>query len=261
MNDKKKLPNLRSFSLYSNLETSDYHELIVPLLHRMSNLEELDLSLIVSSKKKFIDGNDFNKNIINHMPRLRKFTFNIRSSIRLHNEIDLPSNKDIQKTFINIIDNQVISCVDYFPKVKNGQCHIYSYPYKLIHYDNITNSFSGGLFKCVRKVSLYDERPFEHEFFLCISQSFPFIKKLTVINRKRQNNQRFRKSIKENHDLSIIKFPNLIELEINETHKDYHEQFLFDTKTCLPNDVRVKMDYRLMKKVTRNFRTKKKNTK
>jgi hypothetical protein len=37
-------------------------------------------------------------------------------------------------------------------------------------------------------------------------------------------------------------------------HKDYYEQFLFDTKIFLPNDVRVRMGYRLMKKVTRNFR-------
>jgi hypothetical protein len=66
------------------------------------------------------------------------------------------------------------------------------------------------------------------------------------MNRQRQKNK--------NKNLSIINYPRLIELNLTETNKDYHEQFLFDTKTCLPNDVRVRMDYRLVKKVTRNFR-------
>ncbi len=43
-------------------------------------------------------------------------------------------------------------------------------------------------------------------------------------------------------------------LDLFQAHKDYHEQFLFDTKTCLPNNVRVSMDYLLVKKVTHNFR-------
>ncbi|CAF3356207.1 unnamed protein product [Rotaria sp. Silwood2] len=50
----------------------------------------------------------------------------------------------------------------------------------LTHYHNITNNFPGGLFKCVRKVSLYDESPFEYEFFLQVVPSFPFMEKLTV---------------------------------------------------------------------------------
>jgi hypothetical protein len=58
-----------------------------------------------------------------------------------------------------------------------NQCHIYSYPYEWKCYKNITNNFPGGLFKCVYEVSLFDERPFEHEFFLQIAQSFPFMKK------------------------------------------------------------------------------------
>ncbi|CAF3783010.1 unnamed protein product, partial [Rotaria sp. Silwood1] len=33
------------------------------------------------------------------------------------------------------------------------------------HYDTITNNFPDGIFKCVRKILFFDERPFEHEFF------------------------------------------------------------------------------------------------
>ncbi len=66
----------------------------------MSNLEKLDLCIAVSERKTFFDGNDLKMNIIDHMPQLNKFTFNIRSSSSFYNEINLPSNEDIQKTFI-----------------------------------------------------------------------------------------------------------------------------------------------------------------
>jgi len=91
-------------------------------------------------------------------------------------------------------------------------------------------------------------------FFLRISQSFPLLEKLILVNQKRQNNKRLKNSTYENKDLSIIKYPCLVHLDLTKAHKDYHEQFLFDTKTCLPNDVSVYMDYQRMKKVTRNFR-------
>jgi hypothetical protein len=188
------------------------------------------------------------------MLKLNKFTFNILSSSRFYNEINLQSNEFIQKTFSDFTDKQIIYCADYFRRKKKGQCHIYSYPYKLKYYDDITNNFPGGIFKCVRKVSLFDEHPFEHEFFLRIQKSFPLMENLTVVNQKRQINKQFRKSKNENGDLSIIKYPYLKELDLIHTCKDYHEQFLFDTKICLPFDVRVCMDYELAKKVTRNFR-------
>ncbi|CAF0927994.1 unnamed protein product [Rotaria sordida] len=254
INNKEKLPNLKSFSLYCNRCTKFYDESILPLLHRMLNLENLHLSVKVYGNKTFHNGNDLKINIINHMPLLNKFTFNICSLSSFYSKTNLPSNEDIQKTFKDFKDNQIISCIDYFQKRKLSRCHIYSYPYQLKYYDDITNNFSGELCKCVREVGLYDEHPFEHEFFLRIAQSFPLLEKLTVINQQRQNNKRFRKSKNENEDLLIVKYPHLIQLNLSEAHKDYHEQFLFDTKTCLPNDVRIRIDYRLVKKVTRNFR-------
>src|SRR5437868_3621858 len=76
----QKLPNLRCFSLYCSIPTHDYDKLIVPLLHRMLNLEKLDLNLNdVVHDKGLIDGNILKVNIINYMPQLNKFTFNIRS--------------------------------------------------------------------------------------------------------------------------------------------------------------------------------------
>jgi hypothetical protein len=147
----------------------------------MSNLEELSLNFAIHNRKPFLDGNNL-KDIINHMTQLKKFTFNIHSTIRLDNQIDLPSNENIQNTFRDFKHNQIVSCVDYFSETVKGQCRIYSYPYTWKEYNNITNNFPGGLFECVRKISLFDERPFEHEFFLRIAQSFPLMKKLTLVN-------------------------------------------------------------------------------
>ncbi|CAF4180285.1 unnamed protein product [Rotaria sordida] len=79
----------------------------------MLNLEKLDLYLRVDLNRGFIDSNEL-KNIINHMSQLNKFVFNIRSTIHLHNEIELPSNEDIQNTFKDFKDDQIISCIDYF---------------------------------------------------------------------------------------------------------------------------------------------------
>ncbi|CAF0976795.1 unnamed protein product [Adineta steineri] len=253
-NNKEKLPNLRSFKLYCDSQTKCYDELILPLLHRMSNLEKLDLSLDVSTTKTFVDGNNLKLNIINHMSLLNEFKFNICSSTRFYNQFNLPSNEFVQQMFKDFQNKQIISSVDYFNERGYSRCHIYSYPYELRYYEHIANSFPGGIFKRVRTISLFDERPFEHEFFFQIAQSFPCLEKLTVINKKRQNNKQFGKSKNQNQDSAIIEYSYLVQLDLSEAHKDYHEQFLFDTKTCLPNNVRVEMDYRLVKKVTRNFR-------
>ncbi|CAM4773045.1 unnamed protein product [Rotaria magnacalcarata] len=53
--------------LYSIMHAHRYHELILPLLHRMLNLEQLDLQLQVHRTKGFIDGHDLKENIINYM--------------------------------------------------------------------------------------------------------------------------------------------------------------------------------------------------
>ncbi|CAF1016280.1 unnamed protein product [Rotaria sp. Silwood1] len=253
VNNTKELPSLKCFCLHCKTITTVYDELVVPLLHRMSNLEKLDLSITVRERKTVFDGNDLKMNIINYMPKLNNFTFNIHSLSSFYKKINLSLNQDIQKTFRVLNDKQIIYWTDYFPKQKKGHCHIYSCPYKLNGYNYITNNFPGGIFKSVREVSLFDERPFEHEFFLQIAQSFPFLEKLCVRNYERQMYKECSKSINGKQHLSIIKYPYLKQLNIICTCKDYHEQFLFDTKTCLPFDVRVSMYYKRVKQVTCNF--------
>ncbi|CAF5082778.1 unnamed protein product, partial [Rotaria sp. Silwood1] len=210
------------------MSTHYYDELIVPFLQRMSNLEKLCLNLVVCAKNTFVDGIELKQNIINHMARLQKFEFYICSGISLHNQMHLQSKEDIQHTFRDFKDDQVISYVDYFQQY--GLCHIYLYPEQLKYYYTVTNNFPGGLFTCVRTISLHDEHPFEHEFFLRIQKSFPFMKKLSLNNFKPQNNKLCRESQNDNQDFSIINYPYLTILTLYDAHDDYIEEFLVDTK-------------------------------
>ncbi len=120
-------------------------------------------------------------------------------------------------------------------------------------YNNITNNFRDGLFKYVSEVSLYDERPFEHEYFLRIAQSFPFLKDLTIINQMLQYDKQCIKSKNHNQDLSIIRYPHLIRLRFTTAHDDYVEQFLVNTKMSLPNNVYLSVYYQSLKRVTHSF--------
>ncbi|CAF1515547.1 unnamed protein product [Adineta steineri] len=164
---QKLLPNLRIFSLSCDEKILEFDKSIMPLLHRMINLEELHLNIIVKCNDKYFDGDILKKNILIYMPRLHKFTFSIYSIINHNDQINLPlTKKYIRETFKDLFfNNQIISCIDHFQEEGFIQCHIYTYPYKSYFYSNITNDFQDGLFLCVTKVSLFDERPFEYEFF------------------------------------------------------------------------------------------------
>ncbi|CAF4265745.1 unnamed protein product [Rotaria sp. Silwood2] len=252
IDNKKQLFNLKLFSLYSERDTDRYNELIVPLLHRMINLEELDLHLVVYCEKRFIDGYDLKYNIINNLLRLNIFIFNIRSRLSINDQVYLSSNEDCQLSF-NGFKNKIISCVDYFPNREEGQCHIYSYPYQAKYYEYITNNFPDGLFKYVREVSLYDERPFEHEFFVKIAKSFPFMEQLTVYNDKPQKNKFDEQSKDDNRHLSVIQYPYLSVVDLFHAHDDYVEQFLLAIKTCLTTKLNLQIYFSTLDRVTNNF--------
>jgi hypothetical protein len=223
----------------------------------MSNLEQLSLYLrvffdITYINETFIDGNHLKENILNRMPRLNQFTFYIRSTMLGLNRMCLPSTEDIQRTFIHFPINPIISYVDCFPEAKQSQCHIYSYPSLVEYYDEITNNFPGGLFTNVSHVSLFDEHPFEHDFFVRIQKSFPLIERLSVSNHKPQNSKQ---SYQSNSDqcLDVIKYSYLNELDLIHAHDDYIEQFLFDTKTDFQNDIVLCIKYESLERVTHNF--------
>ncbi|CAF1467683.1 unnamed protein product [Rotaria magnacalcarata] len=231
-----------------------YDESILPLIYRMSNLEELGLSFTTAVKETFVDGNDLKQNILNHMSQLKHFTFDIRSVMCINNEMNLPSKEDIQRTFDDFPYRNIISCMDYFLEHEEGLCHIYSYPFLMRRFEDVTNNFPGGLYPYVRVVSLYDEHPFEHEFFIRISQSFPCMEKLIINNRYGQNQNESSKLMNDKSNLSIAKYYNLIELHIDRAHDDYVDEFLCNTKTYFQNNILLDIDYEVLQKVTNDFR-------
>ncbi|CAF3867585.1 unnamed protein product [Adineta steineri] len=183
----------------------------------------------------------------------KKFTFNIYSIIDHRHQAIFPLNEHIEKTFQYFSNNQITTRIDHFEKGRFSQCHVYSSSYKMKIYNNITNNFRGGIFTSVTEVSLRDEYPFEHEFFLRIAQSFPSMKQLTIKNRQAQNNKQLIKSNNDYQILSIIEYPNLTRLDLNNAHDDYVELFLFDTKMSVPNNLHLCVDYQSLKRVTYYF--------
>ncbi|CAF3189770.1 unnamed protein product [Rotaria sp. Silwood2] len=221
-----------------------YNTFLAPPLNRMSNLEQLSLYFL-NHHGPIIDGVFVEKNIINRMTRLKKFTFNICSIAPFNNQVNLPSNEYIQNTFRTFQSDPIISCVDYFSKADEFHCHIYSYPYALTYYNDIMNNFPRGLFKYVREVYLFDERPFDYDFFLQIAQYFPLMEKLILHNREPQKNN--------NQQRSIIEYPHLTQLDLVRTHENYVEQFLVNTKMSLLNSVYLHGDNDSLERVTHTF--------
>lgn len=233
-------------------ETYEYDEVLVPHLQRMTNLESLILHLLIEDQVKFVDSSNLTRNILSHMPHLNQFLFNIRSIVLFDNQLDLPSNDEIQRTFTNCTDYEVVSYVDFFPRKKTGQCCVYTYPYPytMLHFDGITNSFPGGLFQYVRHVQLIDERPFEHTFFLSIAQSFPSLECLRVKNFQAQMCKDDQDS---NGHLPIIEYSHLTELELLDVHDDYAEQFLLHTRTHFSNPTLLLIGYDTIRRITHDF--------
>jgi hypothetical protein len=117
----------------------------------------------------------------------------------------------------------------------------------------LTNSFPGGLFNFVHKVSLFDEHPFEHEFFIRIAQSFLLLRTLSIDNVSPQNHKQYQHLNKDHCSLPVIKYTHLTLLCFHVVHEDYIEQFLIDTKTCLSNYISLRVYYPSLEKVTNNF--------
>jgi hypothetical protein len=99
-----------------------------------------------------------------------------------------------------------------------GQCHILSHSYTMNCLYKLTNSFPSGLFKFVHEVLLYDEHPFQPEFFIHIAQAFPFLKNLTIDNRSPKSRKHCQQLNENNRNLPIIEYPHLIQLRLFTSH-------------------------------------------
>ncbi|CAF1367407.1 unnamed protein product [Adineta steineri] len=117
--NENRLPNLRIFSLYGFCVTciDKFNESVASFLRRMINLEELDLNLDVVFYQNGIDGDILKKDIMIHMARLYKFTFNIYTT-KHRNQTIFPLNESIAKTFKDYSKCKETFCIDHFEYVK-----------------------------------------------------------------------------------------------------------------------------------------------
>ena len=76
--------------------------------------------------------------------------------------------------------------IDYYPESYMGHCHIHSNLNQIESYLFITNNIVNETYLAVKKISLFDEKPFEHEFFVQIAQAFPNLHVLFLSNEKAQ---------------------------------------------------------------------------
>ena len=244
----------------SHRRTLLYDDLILPLLQRMINLEQLFLYLLlVRNNKDYIDGNQLDDDILIYMPRLNKFSFNIDTYIeKNNNQIVFSSNEDIQRSFKRKEYGSVSSLVEYFTNQKErcchicampyqyrSRCHIYSLPYQFEDFAFLTNSFQGGILESVLSLIMTDCCSFEHNFFKLISQSFPLLKQLIIRNNEPQKEKQ--------QSMTLIKFSHLIVLNIASAHTDYAEQFLVDKYCQLPHLLNLSIGYESLARVTNNF--------
>ncbi|CAF1313901.1 unnamed protein product [Rotaria sordida] len=125
----------------------------------MSQLEKLTLSLVVRDRTSFIDGTQLHNDILHKMAHLRIFTFDIVTRNVIFSQGAQPSSDDVRCTFVE--RRYYVNCyIDYYSQGIN-LCHIYSLPFTM---------------KRMRHI------PFEHDFFVKISKSFPLISQLALLN-------------------------------------------------------------------------------
>ncbi len=229
-----------------------YNGQILHLLRRMSNIEALNLHLTIDKQTTFIDGKHIHNEIIVHMPRLHTFNFYLCSFIRLNHLVDHLSKDDILQTFPKFICQQVDCMINY--RSYDVKYHAFSLPFMFDYFSFIDNTFPNIIFNHVTRLVVDDGIPFEHEFFMRITRSFPLLKLLQVLNLIPQSPISNKLSSNDNQLCStIIEYPYLTSLDLGFVHHDYIDQFLNDKKTHLPRLTKLTVDYYRLITVTRNF--------
>jgi hypothetical protein len=215
----------------------------------MINLEELILFLkIIRINSNYIDGIQLYDDILIYMPQLRRFTFSIETRVvNENNKIILSSNEDVQRSFIGKgkTYGQVSSYVEPLPIEDESRCCMYSLPYEFEHFNSLSNSYQHGMFHNVRVLMMRDPHPFEPNFFKIISQDFPLLTVLYIIN--------FQPQKEKQQSTTLITFPHLVGLIVSAAHVDYAEQFLVEQNTHLPYLLNLTIRYKSLAIVTNSF--------
>ena len=244
---QRQLLQLRRFSLITVTYTTEYDELVVPLLCRMKILEELNLSLsVLRINSTYLDGIQLYDHFLIYMRQLNRFTFSIKTVVVSSDaRDDFPSNEDVQNSFIRRGYEQVALYVHNNPMEIKRKCHIYSLPFDFNCFIYLDNSFQGGIFHNVRYLKMFDGHPFECKLIKLISEEFPFLQILYLSNERLQKDKK--------DSATLITFPYLKYLDLKDAHDDYAEQFLLGKNTYLPRLSDLTIQHRSLTTITKNF--------
>ena len=135
----------------------------------MINLGELSLylAIVLFDSADYLNGVQLRDKILQYLPRMKKCHFNIdTTTIKRNSDLVLPSNDDIQRSFIGEPFRSVGSHVDVFGKANGtgthayslphqfySRCHVFSLPYRFPDLAYLSNSFQSGTFERVHIVS------------------------------------------------------------------------------------------------------------
>jgi hypothetical protein len=231
--------------------TSSFESQVVPLLGRMSQLEQLMLSVRIANRYAIIDGKFLDDNIRIHMHHLHTFYFEI-----VHEDVIIDAPLETSDAIRHAFKQRGYNVDCYIDSLTfyGGRCHIYSLPFQMDRMHGITHNFPGGIFVHVRCLSMFDvSHPFEHNFFALISRSFPSLRRLCICNVHKQKEKTSNQSVKSEQRSSVIEFSHLVELMCPFAHNDYLEEFLCNSNTRLPCLSKLIVQYEQLATVTRNF--------
>ncbi|CAF4428602.1 unnamed protein product, partial [Adineta steineri] len=119
---------LKYFSLICYNHTCTYDNRIIPLLHRMLNLEQLLVCLTIRNRNGLIDGTHLQNEILIYMPFLNNFACDIRTRNLNNGLLPILSNDDIQQTLSNIRYGPMIGSIRYF-LTNSVLCHVFTLPF------------------------------------------------------------------------------------------------------------------------------------
>jgi hypothetical protein len=143
------------------------------------------LSLCITHRNLFVDGIYLTNEILNHMPHLHTFIFDIATEHVMFNGQFKPYPDDIRCSFIK--RGHDVDCYIDYDLAGSGRCHVYSLQFNMGRIYPITHSFPGGMFVNVRNLRMRDlYHSFEHGFFVQISHSFPLLIRLSLYNTNEQ---------------------------------------------------------------------------
>ncbi|CAF0987158.1 unnamed protein product [Adineta steineri] len=247
------LPNLKCFSLmyYGTFKEDLNPNEILSHLRRMINLEKLTLHLRFLFKTTFTDPIYLLNQFTIHMPQLTSFNFYLGMKYNKCDLLRYLSNNNIKQNYVNIRDQTIL---DFVQNVNHEIVyHILTLPVQFTEFAYVGNTLPNITFNYVTDLVLYDEVPFEHEYFLRISKTFPNLTKLNVINLTPWSYDMHISfdNVIQAHE--IVEYSHLRSLDITRTSIFYVEQFFNETKTRLPSLTELKVFYEELRIITQDF--------